>query len=442
MSSFRMECIDNKMRDITKLADNYNEVKNIPSLLICNQNNSERINKRNLKQSVLLKNVNISCDINKNKNDELYKRNVPTGKNIPINIDMRPLPSSYCLDERFEEEQKSLEKYNNYVPEVKCEEDIFIPNRGTVKNYFDNIDVDSELKNINQIDTKCSKRLFKIDPNNEKTKLSCYTDTLIDNYNEIDCKNGYTWCNYNTCNKLAEFPVCNKKEFKCQIDKTEKKDIKLIEEEKIIKDNLRKIRLRRKEEEKQKKKDYLKTVELLNKKAELQIDRNIEKSDNPTLKPYEIIQYNNSNGPSPSSSEVSNIYAPIVHKRKFQYKNIEDIGYKRGLEKSIDKRIQENLDYYKKKEELKKQKEEIENNQYRLLNSYCPNMESIYTDRYYKASNSNIYDIDCRGQTRRLYSFNNSNNIGDCINCEQLFNNQTKRTAVNVHKIPHHLTTI
>ena len=36
MTSFRMRCMDNTMRDVTKLEDQYNQVKNIPSLLVCN----------------------------------------------------------------------------------------------------------------------------------------------------------------------------------------------------------------------------------------------------------------------------------------------------------------------------------------------------------------------------------------------------------------------
>ena len=35
MSSFRMTCMDNRMREITKLSDNYSEVKNIPPLVNC-----------------------------------------------------------------------------------------------------------------------------------------------------------------------------------------------------------------------------------------------------------------------------------------------------------------------------------------------------------------------------------------------------------------------
>ena len=163
MSSFRMTCIDNRMRDITKLNDSYNISKKIPDLLICNQNNRERINKLNIENSQLLKGVNISYDkCFQNSNENLYNRNVPIGENIPVNIDLRPLPASYCLDERFEKDQKELQNYNNYLPEIKCEDEIFMPNKGLIKDYFNNIDVESELKNINYIDTKCSKKLFKV----------------------------------------------------------------------------------------------------------------------------------------------------------------------------------------------------------------------------------------------------------------------------------------
>ena len=45
MSAFNTKCIMDKMRDNTKLEDNYQQVRNIPPLLICNQNGHERIQK-------------------------------------------------------------------------------------------------------------------------------------------------------------------------------------------------------------------------------------------------------------------------------------------------------------------------------------------------------------------------------------------------------------
>ena len=386
MSGFRMTCIDNRMRDITKLEDNYSKVKNIPQLLICNQNNIERKrNVDNLKKvnSVLLKDIDIDktfSNLYKNQNNALYSRNIPSGDNIPINIDMRPLPSSYCLDKRFEEDQKSLANYNKYIPSIDCDNNMFIPNKGSVKGYFDNIDIDSQLKNINEIDTKCSKKLFKIDPNSKKTKLSCYKDSITNNYNRLDCKNGYTWCNYNKCSKLQEFQYVIKKNLNVFITEKEKEILKLKEKIKIQEgeeiEEQNKVKRKKLE-------DYKNTIELLDKKRLLETNYEIEENSNPNLKPYNIVQYNN--GSPTASNEVSNIYAPIINKREFKTKNIEQIGYKKGLRKNIDKKINENLNYYRKMENQKKKQIKEKIDQYKLLDAYCPNnIESVYIDKYYQ----------------------------------------------------------
>ena len=158
------------MRDSTNLEDNYQQVRNIPSLLICNQNGHERIQKGLLESSVLLGanfQIGDNC-LNQNYNDKIYGRNVPIG-NIPVNVDMRAIPTGRCVDPRFQKERTSLEKYNKYEVNMKCnDKEVFVPNKGTVSGYFNNIDLDSELKNINQIDTKCSKRFFKVNPEEKK----------------------------------------------------------------------------------------------------------------------------------------------------------------------------------------------------------------------------------------------------------------------------------
>ena len=51
----------------------------------------------------------------------------------------------------FLKERKSLETYNQIEVDYKCKEEAFMPGKGTVGRFFNNIDVDSELKNINQI---------------------------------------------------------------------------------------------------------------------------------------------------------------------------------------------------------------------------------------------------------------------------------------------------
>ena len=149
-------------RNRTEIEDTYMKDKNIPYKLLCNQNNHERVQTSLLKDSVLLSNENIDFSIlNRNYNDRIFERNLPS-KNLPVNIDFRPLPGDYkCTPKKFEEERESLEKYNKYEVNLKCNEDIFMPNKGTV-NGFNNIDLDSELKTINQVDTNVKKDFIKL----------------------------------------------------------------------------------------------------------------------------------------------------------------------------------------------------------------------------------------------------------------------------------------
>ena len=90
-----------------------------------------------------------------------------------------------------------------------------IQEKGTINNFFDHIDIDSDLKNINHIDTRCSEKLFKIDPNKDKTKLSCYSDTLVKDYKKLENQAGYKWCDYNTCAELQGFPKCSSETINC-----------------------------------------------------------------------------------------------------------------------------------------------------------------------------------------------------------------------------------
>ena len=208
-------------------------------MLICNQNNNEKINKHLILNSELLKNndiqnpgeeIDFSC-IKGSYNDKIYQRNIP-GANLPINIDTRPLPASKCStlysNRDFRKERDSLEKYNLYEVNLKCNEEAFMPNKGTINRYFDNIDLESDLKAINQIDTKCSKRLFKISPEQKTSKLHCYKDTLAKDYELCDKSHGYTWCDYNKCSNLEQFPKCKSKKFACELNKEGRKNAKKL----------------------------------------------------------------------------------------------------------------------------------------------------------------------------------------------------------------------
>ena len=92
--------------------------------------------------------------------------------------------------------------------------DVFLPQKGTVKGYFDNIDMDSELRNVNKIDTKCSLQLFKTHPLDSTSTLNENTDLLIKNYKELEQNNeGYTRDNFNQYSKMVNLKLAKRKIF-------------------------------------------------------------------------------------------------------------------------------------------------------------------------------------------------------------------------------------
>ena len=433
MSAFNTKCIMDKMRDNTKLEDNYQQVRNIPPLLICNQNGHERIQKDLLSSSILLgKNFDLESEnmknLNQNFNDRIYSRNVPTG-NIPVNIDTRPIPTGRCIDARFQKERQSLDKYNKYEVNYKCEDDkIFMPDKGTVSGFFNNIDLDSELKNINQIDTKCSKRFFKVNPDDKKTKLKCYEDTLVKDYQKCENDVGYTWCKYNKTLNFEPFEECEKKEFNCVKEK------KNTPNKNLVKGHDSKELERGQEIMTEKIKDLVLDLELLEKKKQIIMKKYLPEENN--IKPNSVIQY--------KSNDHTNIYAPIIRKRDVNTSKAENLGYEQGLEKKIDIRITRKLREIERLERLKREElthlEKMKNQKCDPLRQYSPSVKSIHIDRYARSSNSNIYDIDCRGQTKKLYKFNNLvQDDKECLYCEQIFNNQTKRKHINVGNVPFHI---
>ena len=217
-------CFQDTLRESTQIGDFYpGMIEHTPALLCnANINDRERINKNLIETSVLLKGEDINldtksefCKINNSFDERLYSRNVPAGDFV-VNVDPRPLSSDPCADVRFQKERDSLDKYNFYrapntMNNVQKGKDVFLPQGGTIKGYFDNIDMDSELRNINKIDTKCSLQLFKTHPLDSKSTLNENSEFLIKNYNELEKNNGYTWDNFNQCSKLNKFNVCEEK---------------------------------------------------------------------------------------------------------------------------------------------------------------------------------------------------------------------------------------
>ena len=219
------KCFMDTTRDKNNLGDYYQEMKNIPPLLICNQNNKPRLSKQVLENSVLLQNANIDLGecyslTSRNFNDTIYERNMPFNKetsywaptvspspsmndnntisnntisnqneiipenNLPLKIETRPVLSGLCPNKEALKKGEELDKFNEYKPNNsgnRCEM-VYVPGKGPINHYFDNIDIESQLKNINEIDTKCSMQLFKTNPNKNTNKLHCYKDHLVKDY--------------------------------------------------------------------------------------------------------------------------------------------------------------------------------------------------------------------------------------------------------------------
>ena len=407
-------------RNRTEIEDTYMKDKNIPYKLLCNQNNHERVQTSLLKDSVLLSNENIDFSIlNRNYNDRIFERNLPS-KNLPVNIDFRPLPGDYkCTPKKFEEERESLEKYNKYEVNLKCNEDIFMPNKGTVNGFFNNIDLDSELKTINQVDTKCKKRLYKINPNDKKTKLNCFKDVLVKEYDENP---GYSWCNLNKCSKLNGFQKC--KDLNCPNPHPiyENSTYKRItgdfkrNNSKIYNGNLTSGQI----VDNKKLNDALMNIKLLQEKRNLQLEEELDKINNnsniPKIRASNMTQY--------KSKGATNIYAPVIRKREIDNNRAFRMGQIQGLKKNIDMRIEKNLNERKACDPLRTFNPDTKP----IDNSYC-NLGSI-----------DHYNLECRGQTKNLYKFNNLvRNDKDCLYCEQMFNNQTKRKHISTGRVPDHI---
>ena len=436
---FRMKNMMDTMRKPTDLEDQYQKIRNIPPLLICNQNNAEKINKNLIYNSELLKNngiedpskdIDFSC-VKGNYNDKIYSRNIP-GSNLPVNIDMRPLPASKCStlysNRDFEKEREGLEKFNVYEVNSNCIDEGFMPGKGTVSRYFDNIDLESDLKTINQIDTKCTKRLFKISPEQKTSKLHCYKDVLAKDYELCDRTHGYRWCDYNKCSNLEQFPTCESKKFTCELNKEGRSNAeKLHKKDILVSDNYNIKKSSGQLVNRNKLNEALVDMKLMDKKRQVAIDNylkkdNIKYKDQPYPHPADITQF--------KSDGSSNIYAPMIRHQSIIEEDAFNLGYEKGLDKNIEQRV---------KRKANQKLNDIHINRTANLRANRPSEPpEPPTICSYGNNIKSIYDIDlmkyqCRGQTKNLYKFHNLvQEDSDCLFCEQVFNNQTKRKHISV----------
>ena len=389
-------CFQNTVREATNIADFYPGMSDHEPLLICNKNinDRERVNKRLLETSVLLKGENLDLSsINNSFDDRLYSRNVPAGDFI-VNVEPRPLPSDPCADIRFQKERDSLDRYNFYkAPETNKQDEQFLPQKGTVKRYFDNVDMESELKNINQIDTKCSLQLFKTHPLDSKSSLYKNKDFLIKNYKELEENNGYTWNNFNQYSSLNNFNSCQQKEIECPIQE------KTLERKLVTDPNIKtsgqivthptvttqhQIR------------------ELQNQQRDAENIINMEQKPQmmdmtPKIRTYE-------------SSGVQNIYAPIIKKEGINQARATARGMRDAAEVAL------------RNPTIIRQMDKRNN---------CFNPVEIYNlDEQVDLSKYN-----CIKENQKLYTFNIPNiQNEDCQYCEKLFNNHTKRKIITPSK--------
>ena len=454
------KCFMDTVRQKTNLADNYGKVKNITPLLICNKNNNYRIPTQVTDNSVLLKQANIEFEdiknlTGRNFNDVIYQRNLPFGTrgekvdspslkqsqqdginnqqvNLPLKIQSRPVLSGLCINERAIQERDSLDKMNEYVPNNgKCNNTVFVPGKGPINHYFDNIDVESQLKNINEIDTKCSAQLFKVNPNGPDTNLSCFKDNFVKDYQKCEAKNGYTWCNYTDGINYEQFPVCDSKTFSC-LSNNQAVNVNnraVNANNRVVNANNRVVnnqevnspsqvvmnnqsgRMVNKNEIN----NVTKELYLSQRKRELDTQINMRRNDpNFSIKRNNMVQY--------KGDGINNITAPTIIKQEVDEDMAQILGERAYIEKEIKKITNQRLN--KKIEKINvpnPDRQTLHNRINRQVNPDC----------IHPFEKVDLPKSICREQKKNLYKFQNLvPDTKDCYYCEQLFNNFTKRKTI------------
>ena len=483
-------CFMDTLRDKTNLADSYGEVKNIPPLLIC-PNQKPRLPTQVLNSSILLKNANIDLGecyslTSKNYNDTLYERNLPFGKkndywdttpsssnnvvssgpvssntvrgisppplysnnrkinmdikrnDLPLKIDPRPVTAGLCVNKKSIRDRDMLDKMNEYKPNnngQNCNNMVYVPGKGPVNHYFDNIDVESQLKNINEIDTKCSVQLFKVNPNDNNNNLSCYKDKFVKDYQKCEAKAGYTWCDYVNGVNQEQFPICDKSDFACAISKGSRKPKKITPFEadnglnpfnsppsesknqaEISMNNLVNNRLNSGQLVSDDKLNRAtRELYLVQRKRELDTQINMKRNDpNFSVNNKNITQY--------KSNGISNIIAPTIITQNVDEDMAKLLGERSYVEGILEKITRDALNE-SQREQYDKQKNI---NQQNNLN------QKINPDCFKPIQDINLAKAPCIDETKNLYRFKNlvGEPTDDCYYCEQLFNNFTKRKNI------------
>ena len=491
------KCFMDTVRQKTNLEDSYGKVKKIHPLLICNQNNKPRLPNQVLGSSVLLRDANIDLGecyslTSRNYNDTLYERNLPFGKkntywdntpspsasignnisnntpsysdnknqnNLPLKVESRPVLSGLCINVKAIKERDMLDKMNEYVPNNsgECDNTVFVPGKGPINHFFDNIDIESQLKNINEVDTKCSAQLFKVNPN-DNNNLSCYKDTIVKDYQKCDAKVGYTWCDYNNGVNYEQFPICNSKDFTCAMSQGSRNGKKINPYEmdnglnpfsnppsmstpspsEVVVNNMLNDRLQSGEmvnEETLNK--VTKELYLVQRKRELDTQIQMRRND-------PKFSVNNQNITQYKGNGINNIVAPTIIKQEVDEDMAKLLGERSYIEGILEKITREGLNANGANvngtnvnganvngtnvngTNVNGANANVNGNPHNnILQQKDPRcLEPI--------AESNLAKSLCRRQTKNLYRFKNlvGDPTDDCYYCEQLFNNFTKRKTI------------
>ena len=448
------KCFMDTVREKTNLEDSYGKVKNIPPLLIC-PNQKPRIQRHLLESSVLLADIDLGeCYslTSRNYNDTIYQRNQPFGQNnywspsasaspsessknivknpVDLKIPPRPILTGFCGKKQMEQERNMIDEMNKYTPNKECNDTVFVPGKGPINHYFDNIDVESQLKNINEIDTKCSAQFFKVNPN-DNTPLGCYKDNFVKDYQKCEAKSGYTWCDYVDGVELEQFPVCDSQEFVCGMSQGSRKAKKITAFEgnnelqkfnKItdspVETNIRNIINNKLTSGQMISEDKLnratKELYLIQRKRELDTQINmIRKDPSFSINRQNITQY--------KSDGISNIIAPTIINQEVneEYGNL--LGERTYIEGLLEKITYDALNPSQRNEH-NQNNQNNQNNVNNKINENC----------FRPINEINLAKSKCVNENKNLYRFRNlvGNPTEDCNYCEELFNNFTKRKTI------------
>ena len=112
-------------------------------------------------------------DTNQNTmNKKINERNYPDS---PSQILLDPRPDRAALCPEFSKKQPRPEVLEFHP---KCTPSL-TPGKGDIGSYFNNIDVESRLKNIDYFDTKCANNVYKNDSDCLDCRLSCHRNVFV-----------------------------------------------------------------------------------------------------------------------------------------------------------------------------------------------------------------------------------------------------------------------